>query len=93
MTRQITKSVKLSAIMALLVFMAIGIDQAFADNEADRQMDEFSELLDGVASVVLTTQTTQNAVPDQSATLQTELIVAQTAYLEAFDEVIQKQIF
>jgi len=78
--------------MALLVFMAMGIDQVFADHEADRQMDEFSELLDGVAAEVLTTQIQPNAVPDQSATLPTELIVAQTAYLEAFDEVIQKQI-
>jgi len=43
-TRQITKSVKLSAIVALLVFMTMGFDQAFADNEADRQIDEFSEL-------------------------------------------------
>ncbi len=92
MTRQITKSVKLSAIVALLVFMAMGLDQAFADHEADRQIDEFSELLDGVAAEVLTAQIQSNAVPDTSATLPTELIVAQIAYLEAFDEVIQKQI-
>ncbi len=91
-TRQTTKSVKLSAIMALLVFMAIGIDQAFADHESDRQIYEFSELLDGVAAEVSTTQIQLNAVPDSSATLPTELIVAQSAYLEAFDEVIQKQI-
>ncbi len=44
MTRQITKSVKLSVIVALLVFMAMGLDQSFADHEADRQIDEFSEL-------------------------------------------------
>jgi hypothetical protein len=61
-------------------------------NEADRQIDEFSELLDGVAAEVLTAQIQSNAVPDTSATLPTELIVAQIAYLEAFDEVIQKQI-
>jgi len=72
--------------------MAIGIDQAFADHESDRQIDEFSELLDGVAAEI-TTQTESNAVPDSSATLPTELIAAQIAYLEAFDEVIQKQIF
>jgi len=78
--------------MALLVFMVIGIDQAFADHESDRQIDEFSELLDGVATEILTTQTQSNAIPDTSDTLPTELIVAQIAYLEAFDEVIQKQI-
>ena len=93
MTRQTTKSVKLSALMALLVLMAIGIDQAFADHEADRQIDEFSELLEGVAAEILTTQTESEALPDTSATLPAELISAQTAYLEAFDEVIQKQIF
>ncbi len=92
MTRQITKSVKLSAIVALLVFMAMGLDQACSDHEADRQIDEFSELIDVVRAEVLTAQIQSNAVTDTSATLPTELIVAQIAYLEAFDEVIQKQI-
>ncbi len=92
MTRLTTKSVKLSAIMALLIFMAIGIDQAFADHESDRQIDEFSELLDGVAVEVLSTQNQPDTVSDTSATLPTELVAAQIAYLEAFDEVIQKQI-
>lgn len=92
-TRQTTKSVKLSAIMALLVLMAIGIDQAFADHDSDRQIDEFSELLEGVAAEILTTQTESDALPDTSDTIPAELISAQIAYLEAFDEVIQKQIF
>ena len=93
MTRQTTKSVKLSAIMALLVLLAIGIDQAFADHDGDRQIDEFSELLDGVAQEVLSTQAQPDIMPDTSSTLPAELISAQISYLEAFDEVIQKQIF
>ena len=92
-TRQTTKSVKLSAIMALLVLLAVGIDPVFADHETDRQIDEFSELLEGVAQEVLSTQTESETISDTSAALPAESISAQISYLEAFDEVIQKQIF
>ena len=80
-TRQTTKSVKLSAIMALLVLLAVGIDPVFADHETDRQIDEFSELLEGVAQEVLSTQTESETISDTSAALPAESISAQISYL------------
>ena len=42
------KSVALTAIMALVVMMALGITDVFGDHEADTLVHEFGELLDGV---------------------------------------------
>jgi len=54
---------------------------------------DFGELLEGAEASLLTTQGEIETAIDESATLPTELIMAQTAYLEAFEEVIHKQIF
>ncbi len=93
MTRKVTKSVAFTAVMAVLVLLAMGIDEVFADHEQDRLIQDFGELLERAEASLLTTQGEIETVIDQSATLPTELIVAQTAYLKAFEEVIQKQIF
>jgi len=82
-----------TAVMAVLVLLAMGIDEVFADHEQDRLIQDFGELLEGAEASLLTTQGEIEPITDESATIPTELIVAQTAYLEAFEEVIQKQIF
>ncbi len=93
MTRKVTKSVAFTAVMAVLVLLAMGIDEVFADHEQDRLIEDFGELLEGAEAALLTTQGEMEPAIDQSATLRIDLIVAQIAQLEAFDEVIQKQIF
>ena len=92
-TRKITQSTKFSAIVALLVLMVIGIDNVFADNTAQIELDNFGELLDGVAAKVLATPIQLESIQDENPTLRAELFVAQIAYLEAFEEVIQNNIF
>jgi len=79
--------------MAVLVLLAMGIDEVFADHEQDRLIEDFGELLEGAEAALLTTQGEIEPAIDQSATLRIDLIVAQITQLEAFDEVIQKQIF
>ncbi len=93
MTQKVTKSVAFTAVMAVLVLLAMGIDEVFADHEQDRLIEDFGELLEGAEAALLTTQGEIEPAIDQSATLRIDLIVAQIAQLEAFDEVIQKQIF
>ena len=93
MTRKVTKSVAFTAVMAVLVLLAMGIDEVFADHEQDRLIEDFGELLEGAEAALLTTQGEIEPTIDQSAALRIDLIVAQIAQLEAFDEVIQKQIF
>jgi len=92
-TRKVTKSVAFTAVMAVLVLLAMGIDEVFAEHEQDRLIEDFGELLEGAEAALLTTQGEIEPTIDQSATLRIDLIVAQIAQLEAFDEVIQKQIF
>ncbi len=93
MTRKVTKSVAFTAVMAVLVLLAMGIDEVFAEHEQDRLIEDFGELLEGAEAALLTTQGEIEPAIDQSATLRIDLIVAHIAQLEAFDEVIQKQIF
>ena len=92
MTRKVRKSVMCTAVMAVLVLLAMGIDEVFADHETDRLLEDFGDLLDGVESSLLTTQGEIEPAIDESATIPTEIIDAQIAYLKAFDDVIQKQI-
>ena len=93
MTRKIAKSVKFSAIVALLVLMVLGIDEVFADNQAQVDLYEFHELLEGVSSEIVSTQGQIQPVADTTQTIHDELIKHQKAILEAFDEVIQNNIF
>ena len=93
MTRKIAKSVKFSAIVALLVLMVLGIDEVFADNQAQVDLYEFHELLEGVSSEIVSTQGQIQPVADTAQTIHYELIKHQKSFLEAFDEVIQNNIF
>ena len=86
------KSVALTAIMALVVMMALGITDVFGDHEADTLVHEFGELLDGVEAEILKIPTDTEPSVDTTDTMQTGKILTQIAYLEAFDEVIRSQI-
>ncbi|MCE2506778.1 MAG: hypothetical protein J4F36_10020 [Nitrosopumilaceae archaeon] len=86
------KSVALTAIMALVVMMALGITDVFGDHEADTLVHEFGELLDGVEAGILKIPNDTEPSVNTSDTMQTERILSQIAYLEAFDEVIRSQI-
>ena len=85
------KSVGLTAIMALIVLMAIGVNEVFGDNEADRLVHEFGELLEGVEAEILLIPDDHKPSVDTTESIPTEEILSQIAYLEAFDEVIRKQ--
>ena len=91
-TRHHKKSVALTALMAIIVLMAIGVNNVFADNGADHLVHEFGELLDGVEAEILKVPTIPESAADTTDTMQTEDIFSQIAYLEAFDEVIRTQI-
>ncbi len=91
MTGKIAKTVKLSTIVALLVFMAMGIDEFYGDNQAYADLHEFDKLLDEIGQEVLSINDTSEPVSDQTETIPVEQIEAQSAYLEAFDEVIRSQ--
>ena len=92
MTRKVTKSVMCSVVLALLIVLAMGIDEVFADHEQDRLLQDFGELLEGKTANLLTTHGETEPAIDASTTIGTGLIVPHIAFLEAFDEVIQKQI-
>ena len=72
--------------------MVMGMDQFFTENEAQIELGTFGELLEGVAAEVLMTPIQSDPNIGQSPTLRAELFVAQIAYLEAFEEVIQNNI-
>jgi len=93
MTRKIAKYGKVTAIVALIVLMVLQVDPALADNRVQADLDEFDQLLDGIGAEVSLTQVEIKSTSDTTETLPAEFIIAQRAYLEAFDEVIRKQIF
>ena len=86
------KSLGLTAIMALIVLIAMGIDDVFGDHEADNLVHEFGELLDGVEAEILKIPDNTESFADTTDTMQSGKIFSQIAYLEAFDEVIRTQI-
>ena len=91
MTGKIARTVKLSAIVALLVFMAMGIDEFYGDNQAYADLYEFEELLDEISAEMSSLTNTSESIPDQTETIPVEQIEANSAYLEAFDEEISSQ--
>ncbi len=78
--------------MALVVLMAMGVNDVFGDNSADTLVHEFGELLEGVEAEILAIPNDTSHSVDTTDTMQTENILSQIAYTEAFDEVIRKQI-
>ncbi len=78
--------------MALVVLMAMGVNDVFGDNEADRLVHEFGEILEGVEAEILAIPNDIEPSVDTTDTMQTEKILSQIAYLKSFDEAIRKQI-
>jgi len=78
--------------MALVVLMAIGVNDVFGDHEPDRLVQEFGELLEGVETEILAIPDDTEPSADTTDTMQTEKILSQIAYVDAFDEVIRKQV-
>ena len=89
MTGKIAKTVKLSAIAALLVFMAMGLDEFYGDNQAYADLYEFEKLLDEIGQEVLPTIDSVKPIPNPTQTIPVEQIDGDFAHLEAFDEVIR----
>ena len=93
MTRHIKKkSVGLTILLAVMVALALGLTEMIGENQADTLVHEFGELLEGVEAEILTIPDNTEPSVNTTDTMQTEKIQSQIAYLEAFDEVIQKQI-
>ncbi len=86
------KSVGLTIVMALIIAMAIGFTDLSGDSQADTLVHEFGELLEGVEAEILAIPNDAEPSVDTTDTMQTENILSQIAYIEAFDEVIRKQI-
>ena len=86
------KSVCLTVVMALIVVMAIGLTDLSGDNEAGTLVHEFGELLEGVEAEILAIPDGTEPTADTTNTMQTGNILSEIAYIEAFEEVIRKQI-
>ena len=78
--------------MALIVLMAMGVNDVFGDNEADILVHEFGEILEGVEAEILAILNDTEPSADTTDTMQTEKILSQIAYLKTFDEAIRKQV-
>ncbi len=86
------KSVGLVVAMALIVAMAMGFTDLTMENKADTLVHEFGDLLKGVEADILSIPNDKSPSVDTTNTMQTENILSQITYTEAFDEVIRKQI-
>ena len=78
--------------MALLVVMALGFSDLISEDSAGLLVHEFGELLEGVEAEILSIPNDTSPAINSASTLQTEQIHSEFAYLQAFDEVIRKQI-
>lgn len=93
MTRHVKKkSVGLTILLALIVAMALGLSDLTGGNQADALVHEFGELLEGVEAEILAIPDNTEPSVDSTTSMQTEQILSQIAYLDAFDEVIRTQI-
>jgi hypothetical protein len=92
-TRQLNKkSVGMTVVMALLIVMALGFTDLSPEDAASTLVHEFGELLDGVEAEILSIPIDTETSSDTTDTMQTKKILSEFAYLQAFDEVIRKQI-
>ena len=93
MTRQHNKkSVGLTIMMALLIAMALGLTDLVPEDAAGSLVHEFGEILEGVEAEILSIPNDTSPAINTADTIQTETIHSEFAYLQAFDEVIRKQI-
>ena len=86
------KSVGLTILTAMILTLALGFTGLSGENYADSLVHEFGELLEGVEAEILAIPNDTESAVDTTNQMQTEKILTQIAYLEAFDEVIRSQI-
>ena len=86
------KSVGLTILTAILIAMALGFTDLSEQNQADALVHEFGELLEGVEAEILSIPNNTEPLDDTTDTMQTENILSDIAYIQAFDEVIRTQI-
>ena len=92
-TRQSNKkSVGLTVIMALFIVMALGLSDMESEDQAGLLVHEFGELLEGVEAEILSIPDDTTPAFNTADTMQAEKIHAEISYLQAFDEVIRKQV-
>lgn len=92
MTRQVNKKpVGLTIIMALLLAIALGLTDLVSEDQASLLVHEFGDLLEGVEAEILSIPNDTTPDVNTASTMQSE-IHSEFAYLQAFDEVIRKQI-
>ena len=89
MTGKIAKTVKLSAIVALLVFMAMGLDELYGNNQAYADLYKFEKLLDEIGEEVFSTIDSTEPFPNPAQSIPVEQIDGHFAHLESFDKVIR----
>ena len=93
MTRQLNKkTVGMTVVMALLIAMALGFTDLSPEDAASTLVHEFGELLDGVEAEILSIPIDTETSFNTTDTMQTKKILSEFAYLQAFDEIIRKQI-
>ena len=92
MTRKVAQPAKITAVLALVLLMVVGAGAFLVENTAQVELDTFGELLDGVASEILTTPTHDESNVVQFSEPRAELMVHQESLLKAFNEVIQNNI-
>ena len=76
----------------MILVVAIGFSDVTGENQADTLVHEFGELLEGVEEEIISIPNYTGSTYDTTQTMQTEKILSQAAYIQAFDEVIRKQI-
>ena len=78
--------------MALMLAMAYGFTDLMPEDEADNLVHEFGEILEGVEAEILSIPNDRSTAINTADAMQEEEIHSAIAYLQAFDEVIRKQI-
>ena len=93
MTRQLNKkSVGLTVVMALLLAIGFGFSDLMPEDQAGNLVHEFGEILEGVEAEILSIPNDTTPAFNTANAMQAEEIHSEIAYLQAFDEIIRKQI-
>ena len=66
MTRKVTQSAKIIAVVALIVLIVVGAGAFLTENTTQVELDAFGELLDGVESVVFVSPISQENTYNQT---------------------------
>jgi hypothetical protein len=92
-TRQLNKkSVGLTVVIALLLAIGFGFTDLMPEDQAGNLVHEFGEILEGVEAEILSIPNDTTQALNTADTMQAEKIHSELAYMQAFDEVIRKQI-